>query len=98
MLPSKSCNEKNCPGWMPALVAGLAMILFVGLSAFNEAKADEVVVTFNRELPFKSYEFTRTFEDKESFEMWLAMRLEDKGCDPYLTDMKIQFKPRKEEI
>jgi hypothetical protein len=79
-------------------VAGLAMILFVGLSAFNEAKADEVVVTFNRELPFKSYEFTRTFEDKESFEMWLAMRLEDKGCDPYLTDMKIQFKPRKEEI
>jgi len=26
------------------------------------------------------------------------MRLEDKGCDPYLTDMHIQFKPRKEEI
>jgi len=98
MLPSKSCNEKNCPGWALALGIGLSMILLVVLSAFNEAKADEVVVTFNRELPFKSYEFTRTFEDKESFEMWLAMRLEDKGCDPYLTDMKIQFKPRKEEI
>jgi hypothetical protein len=98
MLPSNKCNEKNCPGWLPAIIAGAVMILFVALSAINEAKANEVVVTFNRELPFKSYEFTRTFEDKESFEMWLAMRLEDKGCDPYLTDMNIQFKPRKEDI
>lgn len=93
-----SCNENNCPGWKAALGAGLVMILFVVLGAINEAKANEVVVSFNRELPFKAYEFTRTFEDKESFEMWLAMRLEDKGCDPYLTDMHIQFKPRKEDF
>lgn len=96
MLPSNKCNDKNCPGWVPALGAGLAMILFVGLSAINEAKAGEVVVTFNRELPNNSVEFSRTFEDKDSFEMWLADRLETKGCDPYLTDMKIQFKPEEE--
>jgi len=97
MLPSNKCNDKNCPGWVPALVAGLIMILFVALSAVNEAKANEVVVTFNRELPFETYKFTRTFEDKDAFEMWLATRLEDQGCDPYLTtDMKIQFKPEEE--
>ena len=96
MLPSNKCNDKNCPGWVPALVAGLVMILFVAMSAINEAKAGEVVVTFNRELPDKSVEFTRTFEDKDDFEMWLANRLEGPGCDPYLTDMKIQFKQNEE--
>jgi len=72
----------------------LAVVLFLG--AVQPVMAGEVVVTFNRELPNKSVEFTRTFEDKDSFELWLADRLETKGCDPYLTDMKIQFKPQEE--
>ena len=87
-----SCNEKTCPGWKAALMAGVVMIVMVLGGLISDAHAQEVVVTFDRELPFKSYEFTRTFEDKESFEMWLAMRLEDKGCDPYLKSMHIQFK------
>ena len=91
MLPS-NCNQKNCPGWLPAVVAGMAMFLFVGLSAFNDAHA-EVVVSFERELPNETFHFTRTFEDKDAFEMWLADRLETKGCDPYVKNMNIQFKP-----
>ena len=98
MMIGTSCNEKNCPGALATMLVGLVMFVTVMFGFVTDAQAGEVVVTFNRELPFKSYEFTRTFEDKESFEMWLAMRLEDKGCDPYLTDMHIQFKPRKEDI
>lgn len=91
-----SCNEKNCPGWVPVIAAGVLMIVMVLLGAINDAHAydGEVVVTFNRELPDQSVEFSRTFDDKDDFEMWLANRLEGEGCDPYLTDMKIQFKPR----
>jgi len=85
-----SCNEKNCPGALGVMLVGLVMFVTVMFGFVTDANAD-VVVKFNRELPSKSYEFTRTFEDKESFEMWLAMRLEDKGCDPYLSKMVITF-------
>jgi hypothetical protein len=56
----------------------------------------EVVVTFNRELPNETVEFSRTFQDKDDFEMWLQNRLEGPGCDPYLKDMRIQFKTKQE--
>ena len=94
-----SCNEKSCPGWLAAMIVGLIGYVFVTVMFWKDVQAydGEVVVTFNRELPDKSVEFSRTFGDKDEFEMWLAMRLEGKGCDPYLTDMKIQFKPRKLE-
>ena len=91
-----SCNEKNCPGALGVMLIGLVMFVTVMFGFVTDAQAGEVVVTFNRELPNKSVEFSRTFEDKDAFEMWLADRLETKGCDPYLTDMKIQFKPQEE--
>ena len=91
-----SCNEKNCPGAFGVMILGLVMFVTVMFGFVTDAQAGEVVVTFNRELPNKSVEFSRTFEDKDAFEMWLADRLETKGCDPYLTDMKIQFKPQEE--
>ena len=96
MLPSKSCNEKNCQGAFNVMLIGLVMFVTVMFGFVTDARAydGEVVVSFNRELPFGTYNFTRTYEDKDAFEMWLADRLEGKGCDPYLTDMKIQFKPR----
>ena len=87
-----SCNEKNCPGWVAALVVGMFAYFAVTVMFIKDVYAQEVVVTFDRELPFKSYQFTRTFEDKDAFEMWLMTRLEDKGCDPYLKSMNIQFK------
>ena len=87
-----SCNEKNCPGWIAALVVGMFAYFAVTVMFIKDVMADEVVVSFERELPFTTKHFTRTFEDKESFEMWLAMRLEGDGCDPYLKNMNIQFK------
>ena len=91
-----SCNEKNCPGALGVMLIGLVMFVTVMFGFVTDAQAGEVVVTFNRELPNKSVEFTRTFQDKDDFEMWLANRLEGPGCDPYLTDMKIQFKQNEE--
>ena len=96
MMIGTSCNEKNCPGAFGVMLIGLAMFVTVMFGFVTDAQAGEVVVTFNRELPDKSVEFTRTFTDKDDFEMWLANRLEGPGCDPYLTDMKIQFKQNEE--
>ena len=90
MMIGTSCNEKNCPGALGVMLIGLVMFVTVMFGFVTNANA-EVVVTFNRDLPLKSYEFTRTFEDKDSFEMWLAMRLEDEGCDPYLSKIVINF-------
>ena len=87
-----NCNEKNCPGWLSVMILGIIGYVFVTVMFIKDVMAQEVVVTFDRELPFKSYEFTRTFEDKDAFEMWLQARLEDQGCDPYLKSMHIQFK------
>jgi hypothetical protein len=77
---------------MKTLITYLSIAVGTIAFTFGPAHAQEVVVEFDRELPFKSYHFTRTFEDKDEFEMWLATRLEDKGCDPYLKSMKIKFK------
>ena len=96
MMIGTSCNEKNCPGALSVMLVGLVMFVTVMFGFVTDAQAGEVVVTFNRELPDKSVEFSRTFTDKDDFEMWLANRLEGPGCDPYLTDMKIQFKQNEE--
>lgn len=53
--------------------------------------AAPVTVEFERELPYATVQFQRTFEDVDAFEMWLADRIERKGCDPYLKTMKITF-------
>lgn len=71
---------------MSAVVTLIVLVMFGFV-----ANANEVVVTFTRNLPLETYEFTRTFEDKDSFEMWLAMRLEGEGCDPYLSKIVINF-------
>ena len=93
----KKCDD-DCkfPGWLATIGVGLVMFVVVMILFATDARAydGEVVVTFNRELPDGVYNFTRVYEDKDAFEMWLQDRLETKGCDPYLTDMKIQFKPR----
>ena len=75
---------------MKHLITAILILTAMPVLAYD----GEVVVSFNRELPDKTVEFQRVFEDKDSFEMWLQDRLETKGCDPYLTDMKIQFTRR----
>jgi len=68
-------------------------VLFTVLTLMTSVANAEVVVSFERELPNKTVEFQRVFEDKDAFEMWLQDRLETKGCDPYLKNMRIDFKP-----
>ena len=86
-MKNKKRNETRGRIWAVIMIS----IFVFGIAISMNANADEVVVTFKRELPFKSYEFTRTFEDKDAFEMWMAMRLEGKGCDPYLSKIVIDF-------
>jgi len=92
MLPIKNCDENKCPGWLAALVIGMLAYVFISIMFIRDVMA-EVVVSFERELPNETFYFTRTFEDKDAFEMWLSDRLETKGCDPYVKNMNIQFKP-----
>ena len=84
-----SCNERNCPGWVPALAAGALMVLLVMFSAISDAMAD-VRVEIDRYLPDGSEQtVVRQFNDVVEFEMWMEDRLERKGCDPYSTEMRI---------
>jgi len=84
-----SCNEKNCPGWLPAVVAGLAMIVFVLLTAINDAHAGEVRVEITRELPEEKQLVVQHFYDEDSFMMWMGSKMEGEGCDPYVTNINI---------
>ena len=89
------CNEDYCPGWLGAMVIGIAMWVALTFMAIKDAHS-EVIVSFERELPEKTFHFKRTFEDRDAFEMWLLTRLETEGCDPYLKHMLIEFKPTAE--
>ena len=78
---------------MKNLHDGWYWLILVVLALFVNSAFAEVVVSFERELPNKTVEFKRVFEDKDAFEMCLQDRLETKGCDPYLKNMSIDFKP-----
>jgi hypothetical protein len=54
------------------------------------ASAD-VKVTITRDLPNERQHIVQQFPDMDGFEMWMQQRLEDTGCDPYVTDMKVEF-------
>jgi hypothetical protein len=86
MLPG-NCNEKNCPGWVPALVAGAAMFVFVMTGLVSDANAD-VRVEITRELPDERQIVIQQFPDEDLFSMWFTSKLEE-GCDPYVSDIKI---------
>jgi hypothetical protein len=84
-----SCNEKNCPGWVPAIVAGVVMIVMVLVGAINDAHAGEVRVEITRELPEEKQLVVQHFYDEDSFMMWMASKMEGEGCDPYVSEIKI---------
>jgi hypothetical protein len=87
MLPS-NCNEKSCPGWMAAIIVGMIGYVFMTVMFFNEAMAD-VRVEITRELPEERQLVIQQFDDDESFQMWMAMKMEGEGCDPYVSDIRI---------
>jgi hypothetical protein len=93
-----SCNEKNCPGWIPTLAAGLLMVLIVLFSALSEAIAGEVRVEITRELPDETQHIVQQFHDEDSFQMWMGDKMESEGCDPYVSEIRIfrNYQPKEQ--
>ena len=84
-----SCNERNCPGWVPALAAGVLMVVLVGISAISDAFAGEVRVEITRDLPDEKQLVVQQFYDEDSFMFWMAEKMEGDGCDPYVSEIRI---------
>jgi len=84
------CTENKCPGWIFALAIGIVMYFAATFMWISVAHAD-VRVDMTRELPNETQHIVRTFNDREDFEMWMSMRLEDGGCDPYVTKMVVNL-------
>lgn len=84
------CDKRYCPVGVVATLTGIATWVFLTLIAINDVYAG-VRVDMTRELPNETQHIVRTFEDKEDFEMWMSMRLEDGGCDPYITKMVVNL-------
>jgi hypothetical protein len=84
-----SCNEKNCPGWKSALMAGVVLIVMLLSGVINDAFAGDVRVEIKRELPDETQHIVQQFHDEDSFAMWMSGKLEGEGCDPYVTEIKI---------
>jgi hypothetical protein len=84
-----SCNEKNCPGWKSALMAGVVLIVMMMSGVVNDAFAGDVRVEIKRELPDETQHIVQQFYDEDSFAMWMSGKLEGEGCDPYVTEIKI---------
>jgi len=84
-----SCNEKNCPGWKAALMAGVVMIVMVLGGLISDSHAGEVRVEITRELPEEKQLVVQHFYDEDTFMMWMASKMEGEGCDPYVSEIKI---------
>ena len=78
---------------MDTLKKGLGVILLVilGLITLIMPASADVKVTITRDLPNERQHIVQQFPDMDGFEMWMQQRLEDTGCDPYVTDMKVEF-------
>ena len=66
-------------------------LMMIGLIIFITPASADVKVTITRDLPNERQYIVQQFPDMDGFEMWMQQRLEDTGCDPYVTDMKVEF-------
>jgi len=82
-----NCNEKSCPGWMGAMIIGMIAYIVMTVMFIRDVRAD-VRVEITRELPNEKQLVVQQFDDEESFQMWMAMKMED-GCDPYVSNINI---------
>ena len=90
MLGTTSCNENRCPGWLAVIILGISAY-FLSFFLFINDAFSEVRVDITRELPDETQHIVRIFEDKEEFEMWMSMKMEYEGCDPYVTEMIVKL-------
>ena len=93
-----SCNEKNCPGWLGAMIVGIVMYFAVTVMWITDAHAGQVRVEITRELPEEKQMIVQEFPDEELFQMWMGGKMEGEGCDPYVTEIRIfrNYQPKQE--
>jgi len=72
-------------------VVGVFLLVIMGILFLVMPASADVKVTITRDLPSERQLIVQQFPDKDGFEMRMQQRLEDQGCDPYVTDMKVEF-------
>ena len=70
---------------------GFLLLALLGLIMLIMPASADVKVTITRDLPNERQHIVQQFPDMDGFEMWMQQRLEDSGCDPYVTEMKVDF-------
>jgi hypothetical protein len=70
---------------------GVILLISLGLLTLVMPASADVKVTITRDLPNERQYIVQQFPDMDGFEMWMQQRLEENGCDPYVTDMKVEF-------
>ena len=100
MMIGSSCNEKNCPGWLGAMIVGIVMYFAVTVMWITDAHAGEVRVEITRELPEEKQMIVQHFYDEDSFQMWMGGKMEGEGCDPYVTEIRIfrNYQPKEQPV
>jgi len=70
---------------------GVILLIILGVLTLIMPASADVKVTITRDLPNERQYIVQQFPDMDGFEMWMQQRLEENGCDPYVTDMKVEF-------
>ena len=70
---------------------GLFLLALLGMIMWIMPASADVKVTITRDLSNERQHIVQQFPDMDGFEMWMQQRLEDSGCDPYVTEMKVDF-------
>ena len=70
---------------------GVIFLVILGLITLIMPASADVKVTITRDLPNGRQHIVQQFPDMDGFEMRMQQRLEDNGCDPHVTDMKVEF-------
>ena len=70
---------------------GVILLIILGVLTLIMPTSADVKVTITRDLPNERQYIVQQFPDMDGFEMWMQQRLEENGCDPYVTDMKVEF-------
>jgi hypothetical protein len=70
---------------------GVILLIILGVLTLIMPASADVKVTITRDLPNERQYIVQQFPDMDGFEMWMQQRLEENGCDPYVTDMRVEF-------
>jgi len=70
---------------------GVILLIILGVLTLIMPASADVKVTITRDLPNERQYIVQQFPDMDGFEMWMQQRLEENGCDPYVTDLKVEF-------